>query len=101
MQIDTPCFISRSSPKTKFLKGEIMGIETFERAVEDALGEPIESIRNKTIDDRRCEIERKRKKRLRFISYFPFVGRGNVLRKFIVDHKRVEKAFRSAINRVK
>lgn len=77
-----------------------MGIKIFERAIELALGEPVESIRNKTVDEKRCEIEKKKKRHMKFRSYFPFIGRGNVLRDKVVDHEQAEKDFRDALKNV-
>lgn len=48
---------------------------TFEKALEEATGETIESLRNKHIDQRRKEIEAKSGKPMRVISRWPFIGR--------------------------
>jgi hypothetical protein len=69
----------------------------FEKAVESALGEPIESVRSVTIGDRRAMREQKTGKPSRFESYFPLIGRGNVLRDRAVDHETVESELRGVL----
>jgi hypothetical protein len=69
----------------------------FERTVEISLGEPIEQVRNMTISDRRDAREKNSGKRVRFSSYFPLVGRGNVLRDRVVNHEDAESALRKAL----
>jgi len=51
----------------------------FERAIEKATGESIDSLREMPIAERRRLIEQSRGRRLRFLSHWPFIGRGNVM----------------------
>lgn len=71
--------------------------QAFIRAVETALGEPIESLRSKPIDQRRVDLEFSSGRSLRFASRFPDIGRGNILRDCVVSHERAEAAFKEAI----
>jgi hypothetical protein len=69
-------------------------------AVEQLTGESIDVIRRSTIWDLRIQSERKAQGRLRFISHFPFIGRGNVMRDRMVDQDTVEREFDAALRRV-
>lgn len=75
-----------------------MATKIFERAVELATGESIENLRSTPVDELRTKVERKRGRPLRFKSYFPFIGRGNVLRSRVVPHDRVEEDFLRAVH---
>ena len=77
-----------------------MGLESFERAVECATGRSIESIRSTPLDDQRAEIERERGRPLDFVSRFPLIGRGFILRDRLVSHREAEAMFKSALRRV-
>jgi hypothetical protein len=79
------------------MQEEKMNLQKFEKTVEGFLGEPISSIRKKPIDERRNEIEKKSKRSLHFKSYFPFIGRGNVLRDYVVTHEDADKALKKAL----
>lgn len=52
----------------------------FERAVERATGERIDVVRCMPIDERRRMIQARTGKQTRFVSRFPLIGRGNILR---------------------
>ena len=69
----------------------------FERAVERATGESIDSLRRTPIDERRQTIEKAAGHPLKFKSRFPVIGRGNVLRDRTVDHEEAEAAFWKAV----
>lgn len=51
----------------------------FERAIEAATGESVEQLRDTPIDERRKRIEKRRRRRMRFIPHWPFIGRGNII----------------------
>lgn len=74
-----------------------MVTKEFERSIELATGESIESIRNTPVDERRDTIEKLRGCRIRFQSRFPFIGRGNVLHDRFVDHETAERALKEAL----
>jgi len=69
----------------------------FEMAVEKEVGESVEAIRQMPIDERRRRIENKFHQVMRIVSFFPFIGRGNVLRDQTVPHEVVESELRKAI----
>ena len=71
--------------------------ETFIRAVELATGENIQSLQNTTLDEWRRVVEAKHKAPMRFRSWFPFIGRGNVLRDRTLTHNQVEQALTEAL----
>lgn len=75
-----------------------MASEVMKKAVELATGVSVEELRQTPIDERRLRIEQARGKATRFGSRFPLIGRGNVLRKRLVDHKQVERDFSRAVN---
>jgi len=75
-----------------------MATTAFEKAIELATGESVESIRNTPVDERRRAIEQQRGRRLRFRSRFPFIGRGNVLHDRFVDHEEAERALKEALD---
>jgi hypothetical protein len=51
----------------------------FERAIEKATGESIDSLREMPIAERRHFVERRRGRRLRILPHWPFIGRGSVM----------------------
>ena len=69
----------------------------FEKTVERALGESIDSIRRVTVAARRADREAKSGRRVKFVSYFPFIGCGNVLRDRIVTHEQAEALLKRAL----
>ena len=66
-----------------------------EEAVEKITGRKADELRSKTIDENRKELEEKGI-RTKFYSAFPFIGRGNILRKFI-SHEDVNKTVDESI----
>jgi hypothetical protein len=75
-----------------------MATTTFEKAVEQMTGETIENLRRTPIDERREALEKASGKPTHFVSRFPLIGRGNVLRKRLVSREKVEKDFWEALN---
>lgn len=69
----------------------------FELAVQRITGESIELVRKTPIDEFRRNIETKLGRIIRYKSWFPFVGRGNVLRASAVDHNQAEEALKEAL----
>jgi hypothetical protein len=67
-----------------------------ERVVELALGEPIESVRQQTIAARRT-VREQRAGPISFVSCFPLIGRGNILKDRTVSHQQAEAALRTAL----
>lgn len=72
-------------------EGYILGIE-------DAVGLNVEEIRHTPLDELRKRFEaRDGGRRMRFLSEFPFIGRGSVLGDRLVPHEEAERAFASAV----
>ena len=71
--------------------------DDFVHAVELATGEKLEALQRMTLTERRCKVETKHGKPMQFRSWFPFIGRGNVLRDHIISHSQVEAALTEAL----
>ena len=93
--------MAAESVVSKQMKGLAMASSVFEQTVERAAGMPIDEVRNTPIDVHREAVEKKSGKRLTFVSYFPWIGRGNVLRDRGVTHEEAEAACNDAIRRLK
>lgn len=65
--------------------------------IERATGEKIEDLQRMSIAERRRMVEKQLGHRLTFKREFPFIGRGNVLRKDVLTHSQVEREFLRAI----
>lgn len=74
-----------------------MAIEILEKALEKACGESVSKLRSRTLEENRRLAEKKHGLLARFVSYFPFIGRGNVLRNRLVTHEEVEKRLDEAL----
>lgn len=72
-------------------KPEPKTLHALELSVEKLTGKTVTALRDLSIEGYRLEIELVHKEPLRFISRFPFIGRGNVLRDRIVERKKVEE----------
>lgn len=68
-----------------------------EKIVERDTGERAEDLRAQPLDEFRVKIERAHKRVLHFVSKFPFLGRGNVMRDKIVDHATVDRMLDAAV----
>ncbi len=53
------------------------------------------------LDELRRNEERKRGSPLKFVSYFPWIGRGSVMRDRLVSHQEAEAAYDDAIKRLR
>jgi len=62
-----------------------------ERNVEALVGLPVETIRKFSPGELRRYLEKKNKRRFSFLSEFPVIGRGNVLRDDISTSKKLNK----------
>ena len=72
-------------------------LQILERAVERITGKSADDIRNQTLEARRAEIETARGRSMQFVSRFPFVGRGNVMRHNVINHSNVEQSLDQAL----
>jgi len=78
-----------SSPFTGVAENSTL--RKLERTVERQTGQRAEALRSKSLTQLRKDVEQKIKGPMRFISRFPLIGRGNVMRDRIVNHQDVEK----------
>lgn len=69
----------------------MMDKSTFERSIERATGEQIESLRTTPIAVRREKLEAIKSRPTDYYSAFPVIGRGNILRDSFVTHKDCER----------
>jgi hypothetical protein len=67
-----------------------MALNVLERAVEMASGVSAQKLRDNSLEDIRLLAEKRKGSVLAFSSYFPVIGRGNVMRDRIVSHAQVE-----------
>jgi hypothetical protein len=65
-------------------------LSTLEKAVEASTGERVEVLRSRSLEETRRLAEKKYRRPLKFVSHFPFIGRGNILRDRIVGHEQIE-----------
>lgn len=72
-------------------------LQILERAVERITGKRAGDIRSQPLEERRAEIETARGRIMRFVSCFPFVGRGNVMRHNVINHIDVERSLDQAL----
>lgn len=72
----------------------------FERAIERAVDESIDSIRATPLDERRKKIEAKFLRTMEVRSFFPRLGRaGNVLRNYLLKHKDLDDMLDKALRK--
>ena len=69
-----------------------------EQAVEQLTGESVALLRSRSLEETRKVAEKRHGRAFRFISRFPFIGRGNVLRDRLVTRKDVEATLDRALN---
>ncbi len=67
-----------------------MAKKELECAIEKEVGKSISEIRNTPVDKMRADVESRLGRPLAYKSYYPLVGRGNVLRDRVVPHEKVE-----------
>lgn len=72
-------------------------LKRLEKTVEAVLQEPAATIRSRTLWEQRRIVEKRHKAPLSMASYFPFIGRGNVLRNRLVSHEEVENMLDAAL----
>jgi hypothetical protein len=74
-----------------------MNADEFDHAIEIAVGERLDVIRGTPVEERRRTIESRLGRAIRFVSHFPFIGRGNVLRDRFVSHEQAEGMLEEAL----
>jgi hypothetical protein len=65
--------------------------KTLAQIIERITGRDIDSIRRETVEDGRARVEKEKGQKMRFVSYSPFIGRGNVLGSLIEQPDEVER----------
>jgi len=65
-------------------------LHRLEATVAWATGQDVMAIRSQTLTQMRCRTEAKINRPLKFVSRFPLIGRGNVMRKHLISHEEVE-----------
>ena len=65
-------------------------LASLEKAVEASTGERVEVLRGRSLEETRRLAEQKQRRPMKFVSHFPLIGRGNVLRDRLVSHEQVE-----------
>jgi hypothetical protein len=78
-----------------------MSVKEFEATIEQATGQSIEYARKTPLDELRSNAERARGGPLKFVTFFPWIGRGNVLRDRMISHEQAEAAYDDAIGRLR
>ena len=69
-------------------------------AIAKSTGHSIEYLKNTPLDELRNNEEKARGCPLRFVTAFPCVGRGNMLRDRLVSHEEAVAAYDDAIRRL-
>lgn len=77
-------------------RGSDVTLHNLERAVEKLTNTSAEILRSTPIDEHRNAMK-KRGIIVRFLSRFPFIGRGNIMRDKILDHDAVERQFEESV----
>jgi len=71
----------------------------FEKSIEILAGATIHYLRDTPISTVRQDTEKKAGKPCQFTSYFPLIGRDNVLRGNTLTHEQIEKDFSKEMRR--
>ena len=69
-----------------------------EQAVEQLTGDSAAILRSRSLEETRKVAEKRHGCAFRFVSRFPFIGRGNVLRDRLVTREDVEASLDRALN---
>jgi hypothetical protein len=70
------------------------------RTIAESVGCSVEYLKNTPLDELRANAEKKRGAPLKFVTVFPWIGRGNVLRDRLVSHEEAIAAYDDAIRRL-
>lgn len=74
-----------------------MNLEIFERTVERATGQTTDTVRRTPLTELREQMEKKKGRLIRFKSFFPWIGRGNVMRDRLATREIADAAAEEAI----
>jgi len=61
-----------------------------ERSVERITGTAVAELRRRSPDEHRQAVEKQHGRKMRFVSRFPVIGRGHVLRDRVKTHEEIE-----------
>lgn len=75
-------------------------LQILEQATEMWSGKKPDEIRMQSIEERRQEAEAKTRKKLRIARFFPFIGRGNILRDRVIGSGQINKDLEKALKNV-
>lgn len=71
-----------------------------DRTIAESTGHSVEYLKDTPLDELRRNAEQKRGRPLKFVSVFPWIGRGNVMRDRLVSHEEAVAAYDDAIRRL-
>lgn len=71
-----------------------------DRTIAESTGYSIEYLKNTPLDELRKDAEKQRGHPLKFMSIFPWIGRGNTMRDRLVSHEEAVAAYDDAIQRL-
>ena len=80
-----------SLPRRDFEKEAIMAFTAVEKNAERLIGLSADEIRKYSPDQLRRHLEEKNQKKFSFVSEFPVIGRGNVLRDSIATSEELNR----------
>lgn len=72
----------------------------FGKNAERATGLNLNEIRKYSPENMRSHIEKRNRRRVLFVSEFPFIGRGNVLRDNLLDSNEINKEIDLILSKV-
>jgi len=74
-----------------------MSLELFEKTVQRATGRVVDEIRRTPLTELRKQAEQKKGKPIRFVTFFPWIGRGNIMRDRLVSGRQADEEADGAI----
>ena len=81
--------------------GDLVMAETLiDRTIAESTGHSVEYLKNTPLDELRQNAEKKRGRPLRFVTVFPWIGRGNLMHDCLVSHEEAVAAYDDAIRRL-
>jgi hypothetical protein len=89
--------VDTNGNQVKSSDSESVVLHRLEVAVEEITGQPAETLRQQTLTELRRRTEARTKTKMLFRSRFPLIGRGNVMRDKVRDHKFVEAQLQEAL----
>ncbi len=72
-------------------------LSDLERAIEKRVGKSVEEMRSTTFDEARRQYDSTHHHPTRFISFFPFIGRGHAMRDRLLSREDIEDGVDEAL----